>query len=62
MQPDIDVSPPANIMPYRPGLTNLTFDSDPTLNTHQGPLNFSKNIVSLVQHGAYCALVVHIAP
>ncbi len=25
-------------------------------------LNFSKNIVSLVHHGAYCALVVHIAP
>ncbi len=24
-------------------------------------LNFSKNIVSLVHHGAYCALVVHIA-
>ncbi len=29
---------------------------------HQGPLNFSKNIVSLVHHGAYCALMVHIAP
>ncbi len=29
---------------------------------HQGPLNFSKDIVSLVHHGAYCALVVHIAP
>ncbi len=29
---------------------------------HQGPLNFSKNIVSLVHHCAYCALVVHIAP
>ncbi len=29
---------------------------------HQGPLNFSKNIVSLVHHGAYCALIVHIAP
>ncbi len=27
-----------------------------------GSLNFSKNIVSLVHHGAYCALVVHIAP
>ncbi len=26
------------------------------------PLNFSKNIVSLVHHGAYCALVMHIAP
>ncbi len=29
---------------------------------HQGPLNFSKNIVSLVHRGAYCALMVHIAP
>ncbi len=29
---------------------------------HQGPLNFSKNIVSLVHHGAYYALVVHIVP
>ncbi len=29
---------------------------------HQGPLNFSKNIVSLVHRGAFCALVVHIAP
>ncbi len=29
---------------------------------HQGPLNFSKNIVSLVHHSAYCAFVVHIAP
>ncbi len=29
---------------------------------HQRPLNFSKNIVSLVHHGAFCALLVHIAP
>ena len=29
---------------------------------HQGPLNFSKNIVSLVPHGAYRARMVHIAP
>ncbi len=30
--------------------------------SNQGPLNFSKNIVSLVHHGAYCAFLVHIAP
>ena len=29
---------------------------------YQGTLNFSKNIVSLVHHGAHCVLVVHIAP
>ncbi len=29
MQLDIGVSPPANIMTFRPGLTYLTFDLDP---------------------------------
>ncbi len=29
MQLDVDVSPPANIMTFRPGLTHLTFDLDP---------------------------------
>ncbi len=29
MQLDVDVSPPANIMAFRPGLTHLTFDLDP---------------------------------
>ncbi len=26
---DVDMSPPANIMTFRPGLTHLTFDLDP---------------------------------
>ncbi len=29
MQLDVGVSPPANIMTFRPGLTYLTFDLDP---------------------------------
>ncbi len=29
MQLDVDVSPPANIMTFGPGLTHLTFDLDP---------------------------------
>ena len=29
MQLDVGVSPPANIMAFRPGLTYLTFDLDP---------------------------------
>ncbi len=29
MQLDVGVSPPANIMAFRPGLTHLTFDLDP---------------------------------
>ncbi len=29
MQLDIDVSPPANIMTFKPGLTYFTFDLDP---------------------------------
>ncbi len=29
MQLDVDVSPPANIMTFKPGLTYLTFDLDP---------------------------------
>ncbi len=28
MQLDVDVSPPANIMTFRPGLIHLTFDLD----------------------------------
>ncbi len=40
----------------------LCFQWTTKTKNHQGPLNFSKNIVSLVHHGAYCALMVHIAP
>ncbi len=29
MQLDVGVSPPANIMTFRPGLTHFTFDLDP---------------------------------
>ncbi len=29
MQLDVGVSPPANIMTFRPGLTHLTFDLEP---------------------------------
>ena len=29
MQLDVGVSPPANIMTFRPGLTYMTFDLDP---------------------------------
>ena len=29
MQLDVDVSPPANIMTFRLGITNVTFDLDP---------------------------------
>ena len=29
MQLDVDVSPPANIMTFRVGLTHVTFDPEP---------------------------------
>ncbi len=56
-QLDIEVSPPTCTvicLIEAPGSIARWYDTC--------PLNFSKNIVSLVHHGAYCALVVHIAP
>ncbi len=41
---------------------NENFQSTTKTKNHQGPLNFSKNIVSLVHHGAYRALMVHMYP
>ncbi len=43
------------------GTTNFSYVWTTKTKNHQGPLNFSKNIVSLVHRGAYCAWVVHIA-
>ncbi len=38
-QLDIDVSPPANIMTFRPRLINVTFDPDPWCNAF-GDMNY----------------------
>ncbi len=58
MQLDVDIEPTLRF----PHMTSIDKQKDPSGCRDQGPLNFSKNIVPLVHHGAYCALVVHIAP
>ena len=42
MQLDIGVSPPANIITFKPGLTHLTFDLDP-LDLWPRPMNLNMN-------------------